>query len=110
MSVSTPLRSFQVTDTTTGQSRIYDVRTPYHLTKALLEEWVNGARELYGVCQYLEALGLSIDYCDDDLDTETPHHILEELALTAQISLGLDQSHVDAFLRAITASLHVEEL
>jgi hypothetical protein len=75
-----------------------------------LEEWTNGARELYGVCQYLEDLGLSIDYCDDDLDTETPRHVLEELALTAWISLGLDQSHVDAFLRAVASSLHVEEL
>lgn len=110
MSAPAPLRSFQVTETTTGLSRIYDVQTPYHLTKALLDEWVHGARELYGVCQYLEDLGLSIDYNDDDLDTETPQHILEELALTARISLGLDQSHVDAFLQAIAASLHVEEL
>jgi hypothetical protein len=88
---------------------MYDVLTPYHLIKALLEEWVCGARELYGLCQYLEDLGLTLDIGDDDIDEETSPSMMEDLSQTVALSIALDPSNVDAFFASVSESLTVQE-
>ena len=91
-------------------SRLYDVRTRYHLIKALLQEWMHGSRELYGVCQYLTDLGLSLDHTDDDIDADTALVVMEELADTVKLSIALDPHNADVFLAAVADSVRVREL
>ncbi len=106
------MRTFHVCPSSiyTTESRVYDVRTRYHLIKALLQEWVHGSRELYGICQYLTDIGLTLDISDDDIDGETAMPVMEELADIVKLSIALDPHNGDVFLAAVADSVIVKEL
>ena len=110
--LSSKMRTFNVSPSSihNATSRLYDVRSRYHLIKALLQEWACGSRELYGVCQYLTDLGLAPELSDDDIDADTALVVLEGLADIVKLSVALDPHNADVFLAAVADSVVVREL
>jgi hypothetical protein len=87
-------------------SRVYDVHTRYHLIKLLLSEWMDGQRNLDGVCDYLtDEFGI---WLDEEITSRTV--IEERIAQPVLLSVALDPANADAFFAAVKESVVVKNV
>jgi hypothetical protein len=98
---------FEVTPaskTDTG-SRVYDAPTRYHLINLLLSEWMEGSRDLTGICDYLS------DEFEIYVEEQNSCEYLEErIAQPVRLSVALDPNNADAFFTAVKGSVTVKNL
>ena len=85
--------------------RTYEAPTRYHLIKILLSEWMDGDRDLTGICDYLA------DQFEIHVEEQTSREYLEErIAQPVRLSVALDPNNADAFFAAVKESVTVKNV
>lgn len=98
---------------TKGSSdEVYDAEDIYDLIDTLLDEWVDGDRDLFGAMSFLEQNDIHIGIADEDVDEGTDEVLLGRAAGSIRYLLGIgveEGEHDDEMLALFLAAIQEDE-